>query len=279
MRFAGASLVAGRPVGYRHLILVALVVASCSAPARRSLPPPAAPGGTPVVYVAVGASETTGFGADEPLRDSWPRVLYRTALPTSAVFVNMGIPGATVTEALRDELPQALAVHPALATVWLNVNDIVASVPASDFERDLGTLVGGLRANGATRVLVANVPPLDELPAYVACRSATSSQDAPGPVRPGAGSRNACGDGSRLPTPAALDAIVDAYNAATARVAAREGAAVVDLHGVGLAARQTGEAASLVSKDGFHPSTAGHQAVAKAFADVLAQGGPVVPNG
>jgi len=245
--------------------------------------------------VAVGASETTGFGAEEPLRDSWPRVLYRTALPTSAVFVNMGIPGATVTEALRDELPQALTVHPALVTVWLNVNDIVAGVPAADFERDLGTLVRSLRANGATRVLVANVPPLDELPAYLACRSARpgiasgaspgpagpgiASGASPGPAGPGIASRDACGDGSSLPAPAALNGTVDAYNAATTRVAAREGAAVVDLHGVGLAARQAGSAASLVSKDGFHPSTDGHRAVAKAFADVLAQGGPVAPNG
>jgi lysophospholipase L1-like esterase len=238
------------------------VLAGCSSPIRRGLPPPAAPAGTPVVYAAVGASETIGFGADEPLRDSWPRVLFRTALPTSAVFVNMGIPGATVARALRDELPQALTVRPALATVWLNVNDIVAGVSAADFERDLGTLVHGLRAGGATRVLVANVPPLDELPAYLACRGA-----------------NQCGGESSLPSPAALDQIVDAYNAATGRVAEREGASVVDLHGVGLAARQAGTAASLVSKDGFHPSTAGHEAVAKAFADVLAQGGPVAPNG
>jgi len=247
------------------LVLVALV-AACSSPTRRGLPPAAPATGTPVVYVAVGASETVGFGADEPLRDSWPRVLYRTALPTSAVFVNMGIPGATVAQALRDELPQALTVRPALATVWLNVNDIVAGIPAADFERDLDSLVRGLRANGATRVLVANVPPLDELPAYQACRAGTAS-------------RSACGNGASLPAPAALNQTVDSYNAATDRVAAREGASVVDLHALGLAARQDGGGAALVSKDGFHPSTAGHWAVAKAFAEVLAHGGPVAPNG
>jgi len=72
---------------------------------------------------------------------------------------------------------------------------------------------------------------------------------------------------------------VDSYNEATTRVAAREGATVVDLHDLGLTARRSGDAASLVSNDGFHPSTAGHQAVAKAFADALAQGGPIAPNG
>ncbi|MGI8776799.1 MAG: SGNH/GDSL hydrolase family protein [Acidimicrobiales bacterium] len=246
-------------------MVVALVVAACSSPSRRGLPAAAAPTGPPVVYVAVGASETVGFGADQPLRDSWPRVLFRTALPPSAVFVNMGIPGATVAQALRDELPQALTVHPALATVWLNVNDIVAGVAVSDFERDLAALVHSLRANATTRVLVANVPPLDELPAYLSCRSGTDA----GP----------CGGASDIPGPRALNRIVDAYNAATARVVAQEGASLVDLNAVGLAARQEGTATALVSKDGFHPSTAGHEAVAKAFADSLARGGPVAPNG
>ena len=244
-------------------LVLALLAAACSSSSDSTLPPPAPPAGTPIVYVAVGASETVGFGSDEPLRDSWPRVLYRTALPESAVFVNMGIPGATVARALRDELPQALTVRPALATVWLNVNDLVAGVAPAEFERDLGTLVHDLRAGGATRVLVANTPPLDTLPAYLECRA----------------ERGRCGPDADLPSPEVLNRMVDAYNAATARVVEREGALLVDLHALGLSSRQAGTEASLVSDDGFHPSTAGHEAVARAFADVLRQSGPLVPNG
>ncbi|MFN2607526.1 MAG: SGNH/GDSL hydrolase family protein [Acidimicrobiales bacterium] len=243
-----------------------LVAAACSTPTGKGLPPAAAPTGPAITYVAVGASETTGFGADQPLRNGWPQVLDRTALPPTAVFVNMGIPGATVASAIKDELPQALTVKPTLATVWLNVNDIIAGVSADDYERDLTSLVHGLRGAGATRVLVANVPPLDDLPAYQACRAAITG-----------GGR--CRFGSAVPAPDALDATVDAYNSATARVAQREGAFLVDLHAVGLAARQAGTEASLVSGDGFHPSTAGHAAVAKAFADVLAHSGPLIPTG
>jgi len=245
------------------VFLVAVVAAACSAPTPEGLPPPAAAAGTPIVYVAVGASETIGFGSDEPLRDSWPRVLFRTALPPSAVFVNMGIPGATVSRALSDELPQAVTVRPALATVWLNVNDLVAGVDPASYERDLRTLVHDLRAGGATRVLVANVPPIDRLPAYLACRAG--------------GDR--CGPESDLPTPEVLNRTVDAYNAATARVADREGALLVDLHALGLSARAAGTEASLVGTDGFHPSTAGHEEVANAFAEVLRRSGPLVPNG
>ena len=243
--------------------LAALVLAACSTRGEDPLAPPPAPSGPQVVYVAVGASETAGVGSDQPLREAWPQVLFRTALPSSTVFVNLGIPGATVATALREELPQALDLAPALATVWLNVNDLLAGVAPADFERDLGTLVRGLRRGGGTRVLVANVPPLDRLPAYLACRPSPP----PGPV--------SCELERPVPGPDGLNRTVDAYNAATERVTSREGALLVDLHEVGMAARRSGTEASFVSADGFHPSTAGHAAVAAAFADVLARSGPL----
>jgi lysophospholipase L1-like esterase len=147
--------------------------------------------------------------------------------------------------------------------VWLNVNDLLVGVAPADFERDLGTLVRGLRRGGRTRVLVANVPPLDRLPAYLACRPSPPPGSPP------------CDLDRAVPLPDALDRLVDAYNAATERITAREGALLVDLYEVGLAARRSGTEASLVSGDGFHPSTAGHAAVAAAFADVLAGSGPL----
>src|SRR5439155_9229033 len=104
--------------------------------------------------------------------------------------------------------------------------------------------------------------PLDDLPAYRAClpgAATTFSQCALGPGLQGA-----------VPAPAALNAAVDAYNAAIARVAPATGAVLVDLHAAGLAARQNGTEASLVGGDGFHPSDAGHALVAKAFATAYA---------
>ena len=230
-------------------------------PAASVLPPAADAGADPLLYVAVGASETAGLRAEVPLRDGWPRVLYRDAMPVSTVFVNLGIPGATVAQALAIEVPQALGLEPDLVTVWLNVNDILAGVPADDFERDLGSLVRQLRRGGATRVLVANTPPLDRLPAYLACRP-----DPPVTVPE-------CRREELLPPPEAVNSMVDEYNAATARVAGREGADLVDLHAVGMAARDAGIDQALVSFDGFHPNSGGHQAVATAFANVLNRNG------
>ena len=73
-----------------------------------------------------------------------------------------------------------------------------------------------------------------------------------------------------MPAPATLDTLVDAYNAAIARVASASGAVLVDLHAAGLLARQNGTEASLVSSDGFHPSDAGHALVAQTFAAAYA---------
>lgn len=230
---------------------LAMAVGACT-PTRPAVLPPSTATGPPPVYVAVGASETTGTGSDQPLRDGWPRVLHRAALPEGAVFVNMGIPGATVAQAINEEMTQAIAAKPNLVTVWLNVNDIIRGVTPADYERQLDTLVGTLRGNGTVRVLVANTPPLDTLPAYLAGR-----------LIPG------------VPDPEAVRQLVDAYNAAIARVVMRQGALLVDLHAAALAAHAAGTDAWLISRDGFHPSTAGHAAIAAAFADVLRQSGPV----
>jgi len=246
----------------RGPVLVALagclLLASCSAgipgtagaaptaplkPSRASTPP--------LVYAAIGASETVGVGAARQTTDSWPQVFYRTALPQAAVYYNFGIPGDVAMTALTDQAPEALSQAPTVVTVWLNVNDLLAGVPAARYEGYLGQLVHEARRNGLATVLVANTPILDRLPAYLACHG-ISEQDkiqcSPSPV-------------AQL-QPAALNALVDDYNLAIARVVSREGAVLVDLHA-------QGEIPDLhpdwVSADGFHPSTPGYAAVAGAF--------------
>ena len=264
----------GRHRCHRSVILVvagAFLLAGCSDPEPATsrggveAPPITALGGPGPVYVSVGASETAGIGADQPLREGWPRLLFRTALPSTTSFVNMGIPGATVAQAIREELPMAVALRPSLVTVWLNVNDILAGVTVDRFEREMDTLLRALRRDGATRLLVANVPPLDRLPSYLACR--------PSPP-PGSGP---CRLPATPPAPDAVNRLVDDFNDATARLVERHGAHLVDLHALGVGARQAGTDATLISGDGFHPSTAGHAAVAGAFADVLRATGPLGP--
>jgi lysophospholipase L1-like esterase len=229
-----------------------LVLGGCSTSGVNGSPA-APPAGPPVIYAAIGGSETVGAGATDPLRDAWPQVFYRTALPESTVFYNFGIPGATVADALSRELPEALSTEPTLSTVWLNVNDLLAGVSPAAYEQGLDQLIQALRRGGQAKVLVANTPYLDRLPAYLECRIATP---APGVNCPA----------GVLPAPSELNADVEAYNAAIARVVQREGAVLVDLHA-------QGEVAELhpdwVSSDGFHPSAAGYAAIAAQFGSVL----------
>lgn len=242
------------------LTSLAVVGGSCGAGTEEgeAEPGPAPMPSEPVVYVAVGASESVGMGADRPLDQAWPVVLHRAALPPGSELVNLGVPGATVADALRTQLPAALARRPGLVTVWLNVNDILGGVPVAAYERQLGDLVHALRRDGAT-VLVANTPAFDLMPLYQSCRAAGAASPGCQPARAG------------VTSPDDLDDVVAAYNRVIERVTRREGAVLVDLHGAGLAALEEGTAASFVGTDGFHPSTAGHRAVAEVFAAVLAR--------
>ena len=239
------------------LVVLACVAVACSAPHRRAVPPPTA-AGAPGIYVAVGASETIGDGTEEPLREAWPQLVF-AALPPAVDFVNLGFRGAVTSDAIRFQLPVAESLHPTVATVWLNVNDLIAGVSTTDYATSIRVVVHRLRATGA-RVFVANTPPLDHLPLYLRCLPADAVGCPAEVPRP-------------LPPPALLDARVDDYNRAVAEVVASEGAQLVDLHAAGLAARTDGSEAALVSADGFHPSTAGHRRVADAFVAAMRAGG------
>jgi acyl-CoA thioesterase-1 len=206
----------------------------------------------PVVYAAIGASETIGIGTEDPTRQSFPQRLFQRLGP-GTVFYDFGLPSESTAAALKDELPPALDVHPTIVTVWLNVDDLIGGIPVTDYEPELDQLVAALRKTGA-RVAVANTPHLDHLPAYAACRP-----------DPPAGAK--CPLASiTLPPPDQVDALVQGYNAAIARVAAKEGATLVDLYAAGEVPDLHPE---YVGRDGFHPSGAGAAAIADTFATAL----------
>src|SRR3982074_160611 len=199
------------------LLLAGLTLSACAArPPTGS--PPSASAGAPVVYAAIGASETLGVGADDRSLQAWPRGFSKDVLPRSAMLHNFGIPGATTAQALRDEVPSALALHPTVVTVWLNVNDLISGVTAQDYGSQLRQLLRDLRQGGQAPGLVANTPDLAPLPAFPACLPA-----------PPPGSR--CLIPSQfMPTPQAVATAVAEYNAAISDAARQEGATLVDLH-------------------------------------------------
>ena len=200
-------------------------------------PPTAAPA---FRYVAIGASDTVGVGASDPRSGSWPaRVAAR--LPAGIDYVNLGVSGSLASQAMREQVPTALSLRPALVTIWLAVNDLNANVSAADYSTALRSVLAPLVSGTAARIFVGDVPDLRSVPAY-----AGTDQSA-------------------------LFARITAYNAAITAIAATfpGRVSVVDLF--------TGSAPLVstitVSADGFHPSDAGYALIADRFLKAIADAG------
>lgn len=127
---------------------------------KRSVQAPAGP-----VYVAVGASDSFGIGANDPLTQSWP---YDVAhkLATKPRLINLGIPGATTDLAVRAELPIAVSAQPTVVTVWLGVNDVENHVPLAAFSAQLQSLLSNLAQQTSAAIYVGNLPDLTALPYF-----------------------------------------------------------------------------------------------------------------
>jgi lysophospholipase L1-like esterase len=240
----------------RFGLLLAIALAACGSPPAAApvvAAPSSATADPPEIYAAIGASETAGLGInDQPLRlrAAWPQLFFNEALPRSATYYNFAVPGITTPEALSEEVPSALRVHPTVVTVFLGGNDVFDQVDTTIFETNLRGIVETLRQGGRATVLVANLPPLEQLPAVRACLPG-AAPDLP-----------ACLIGHKVGTPAQLEAVIAAYDAAVARIVKAAGATLVDLSSEASVLQANPD---YVASDGFHPSPLGHLAIAQLF--------------
>lgn len=189
-----------------------------------------------LTYVAIGASDTFGLGADDPQTQSWPDDL-AMKLGSGVRLVNLGVPGITLHQALNVEIPVAIDAHPNLVTIWLAVNDLANAVPVANYTHDLDLLISRVqRANIHTHIIIANVPDLTLLPYF-------SGQD-----------------------PQDLYTQIQDYNNAIAGVVQRHHITLVDLYAHWRELRSHPED---VSADGLHPSTLGYTQIAELFYQAL----------
>ncbi|MBJ7610423.1 MAG: hypothetical protein JF887_13475 [Candidatus Dormibacteraeota bacterium] len=237
-------------------VAIAAACAGCAGgPPPLPTGPPIPEGGQPVVYAALGASETVGTGLNDialRARFAWPQLFFNMVLPRAGTYYNFAVPGITTAAALYSEVPQALAVHPTVVTVFFNIDDLVNGVSPTDFGTNLDAIVHALRQDGRARVLVGNAPAIDSLPAFKACQGqATGPAHCPLPA------------GITIPPQATVDAAVDAYDAAITAVVAREGATLVDVRAHSDVLTTNPED---IAADGLHPSPLGDQMLAALFA-------------
>lgn len=226
--------------GYRAVIAIVwsvLLVSICGACGGSS-------SGDPIAYAALGASDVVGVGAT-PLTNGYVYRIEDVVQSESGKDVdleNLGIPAAQIQQ-IKDIEVEILkrSAQPNLITLSTGANDIIAGDAVTSFEAGLHDVLVELRAISPAGVIaISNLPDLTKLPRF---------QD------------NADRD--------VTEARVRAYNVAIARQAASSNVLLVDLYSVPL------QDSYVSDIDGFHPSDAGHQAIANAFLAVLR---PYIPS-
>jgi lysophospholipase L1-like esterase len=186
-----------------------------------------------LIYVAIGASDVVGEGADNPDTEAWPIVIF-DRLPAGTVIHRLGVSGSTAEEAIAEQLPAAEEIQPNLVTIWLAINDIRGRVPLESYRKHLDEIVRRVAATGA-QVFVGNVPDLRGIPELA--ESYDEQQ---------------------------LKAFSSEWNDTIAEVVLANGAHLVDLQEAS-EGMDSEDMSVLISEDRFHPSTLGHLALAEIF--------------
>ena len=191
-----------------------------------------------ITYVAIGASDTFGIGTSDPYMENWPTDLSEK-LPHRVHLLNLGIPGITLHDALRLELPVAIDSQPQLITIWLGVNDIADKVPALSYTHDLDVLLSQLRfKEPSAQIMIANIPDLTLLPYF----ASFNQQE--------------------------LQHTITAYNQSIAQESQQYHAILVNMSQENYNLKEHPE---YISSDGLHPTDLGYLQIAELFYQTLEQ--------
>lgn len=200
----------------------------------------AASAGPTVRYIAIGASDAVGVGASDQNHTAYVPLLI-SRLPKGSAALNLGISGETLSGAIRDELPQAIAAKPTLITVWLVGNDFKNCVPLQQYGADLNTLLTDLAQQTSAKVFVANAPDFSTLPAIQQAAAGGTFCGAPGTVD-------------------SVRAMSQQWNTVINASVTAHHDTLIDLFNSELTSHP-----DYISGDGFHPSDQGYLALANLF--------------
>ncbi len=196
-------------------------------------------------YMAMGDSLTAGYGAI-PATEGFVYLLYRSGVfdtVPNTLFCNAGVPGATSSDVLAYQVPQAIRdFRPGVITLTVGGNDLWRIMEGAD-----PTVVLQEFQNNLVQILLA-------------LRSAPELQN----------TRIYIGNLYSIPEIPASEAIVPIFNQIVAGVAANFGVTVADVYsafhgksGLLLVERQGAEPYQI------HPTNAGYRVMARAFEDAI----------
>jgi acyl-CoA thioesterase I len=189
-----------------------------------------------IVYLAIGASDAAGMGA-EPLTNGYVfRIADELDERVDQVFLApLAVPGAD-TEQLDAALELLLEseIEPDLVTVWTGANDVIRGVDADDFEDELEEMFERLRDRTDGVIVAANIPDLTELPRF-----------------------------RDEPDDHVTRERIEEFNEAIEEQAEDHDVLLVDLYA------EPVEDELVSDEDGFHPNDEGHRRIADEFLEVI----------
>lgn len=193
--------------------------------------------GSAEVYVALGASDAVGVGAQRPGREGWVPLVH-AALSGNPQLINLGVSGARIDDILAMQTPVAIDAQPRWISLWPGVNDLRNDVHLETFRQQLEQTLNALTQVEDATIILLTIPDLRDLPVFAA-----EDRDL-------------------------LDATVQEWNSVIRDAGQRHGALLVDLY---TGAPELADNPNYVSADGFHPSSAGYQRIAELVLATLEQ--------
>ena len=189
-----------------------------------------------ITYLAVGASDAAGIGAEPITRGYVFRIANELDERLDEAFLaNLGVPGANA-EQLDGALELFLEsrIEPDLVTVWTGANDVIQGRDADDFADDLEDILDRLRDRTDGVIVAANIPDLTQLPRFRDDPDDDVTQER-----------------------------IEAFNEAVAEQAEDHDVLLVDLYS------EPVEDDLVSDRDGFHPNNDGHREIADRFLEVI----------
>jgi len=196
-------------------------------------------------YMAMGDSLAAGYGAI-PATEGYVYLLYRSGVfdtISNTLFCNAGVPGATSSDILAHQVPQAIQnFHPGVITITVGGNDLLRIMEGADpaavlqeFQNNLVQIFLALKSAPElqnTRIYISNLYSIPEIPAS--------------------------------------EYVVPVFNQIVAGVAANFGVTVADVYST----FKGKSGLLLVERHGadqyqVHPTNAGYRVMARAFENVI----------
>ncbi len=186
-----------------------------------------------IEYVALGASDATGFGAS-PLTNGYVYLIEERlqAKGLSTELTNLGIPGAEVGDIKTLALSETIREDPDLITIFTGANDLIDGDSVISFEEDLVSIIKKIKEETTAFVVIATIPELTKLERF--------------------------SDGSDSDVTTLR---ITQFNQAIIRTANNFNLPIADLSQI--------NAGKYTADDGFHPNDGGHRIIAEVFLSII----------